>query len=34
MFGTADKPKGKTRERGMPRVKPGKSRRHGGYGIG
>lgn len=37
-LGTAEKKggvaKGRRRERGAPEVKPGKSRRHGGYGIG
>ena len=31
---TADKPKGRAKALGGPRIKPGKSRRHGGYGIG
>ena len=30
-FGTAAKTKGESREKGMPGVKPGKSRRSGGY---
>lgn len=39
-LGTPQQPKGKaaakgrSKERGAPKVKPGKSRRHGGYGIG
>jgi len=32
-LGTRRSIKGRTKERGAPRVKPGKSRRHGGYGI-
>ena len=33
-LGTAEKLKGRQKDKGAPRVKPGKSRRHGGYGIG
>lgn len=31
---TLQLPKGRTRDRGAPEIKPGKSRQHGGYGIG
>ena len=33
-FGTAKAPKGRSKQRGAPAVAPGRSRRHGGYGIG
>jgi hypothetical protein len=33
-LGTPDASKGRPKAKGAPRVKPGKSRRHGGYGIG
>ena len=33
-FGIAEAPKGRGKVKGAPKVKPGKSRRSGGYGIG
>ena len=34
LLGTAETTKGRQKVKGAPNVKPGKSRRHGGYGIG
>ena len=34
LLGTADQQKGRRKAKGAPTIKPGKSRRHGGYGIG